>query len=115
MAGDTENIKNIRELIQDCKTYLEMQKEYTKLELTEKLTVIFSAVVLIILLTLLTIVVLFYLSVSLALYLAPLVGGLIVSFAIIAGVIVLLMLVIYLLRKHIIVNPLVNFFAKIFS
>ncbi|NDV66219.1 phage holin family protein [Bacteroides sp. 224] len=109
------SIKDIRELIREFKQYIELQKEYTKLELTEKLTIIFSAIILAFVLVTLGIVVLFYLSFSLAYLLAPHIGGLIVSYAIIAGVIILLMIMVYIFRKPLIITPLVNFFAKLFS
>lgn len=115
MFIDNESISNIRELIREVKKYVELQKEYTKLELTEKLTIIFSALILGVVITMLGIVVLFYLSLSFAYFLAPHVGGLIASFSIIAGMILLLMLLIYLFRKQLIINPLVNFLADVFS
>lgn len=115
MSTENDSIKNPSELFEECKAYLNNQKEYTKLELTEKLTVIFSAIILIVLLCMLGVVVLFYLSVTLALFLQPYVGGLIASFSIISGGLILLMLLLYALRKRLIVTPLVNFFANVFS
>lgn len=114
MSMENENIKNVSEFIEECKAYLKSQKEYTKLELTEKLTIIFSAMILIILLCMLGIVVLFYLSITLALFLESYVGGLIASFSIITAGLLLVMVLVYTFRKRIIVEPLVNFFANIF-
>lgn len=110
-----DSIKDIRDLIKEFKQYLELQKEYTKLELTEKLTIIFSAIILALVLVTLGIIVLFYLSFSLVYLLAPYVGGLIAGYAIIAGIVILLMGMVYIFRKQLIINPLVNFFAKLLS
>lgn len=115
MFINSDSIKDIRELIGEFKKYLELQKEYTKLELTEKLTVIFSAMTLVAVLTTLGMVALFYLSFSLAYLLEPYVGGLPYSYAIIAGLFVLLMAIIYTFRKKLIINPMVRFFVKVFS
>lgn len=110
-----DSIKDIRELIGELKKYLELQKEYTKLELTEKLTVIFSAMVLVAILVTLGMIALFYLSFALAYLLEPYVGGLFHSYAIISGLFILLMLAVFFFRKQLIINPMVNFFARVFS
>lgn len=113
MFMNESSTTKIRQLIQEVKIYLELQKDYLRLELTEKLTLIISALVLIIALVILGMVVLFFLFISLAHLLAPYVGGLAGSYAIIAGVVLLIIILIYLLRNKIIVNPIVNLFAKI--
>lgn len=113
MFTNESSVKKIRQLIQEVKIYLELQKDYLKLELAEKLTLIISTLVLIIALVSLGMVVLFFLFISLAHLLAPYVGGLAASYAIIAGVILLVILLIYALRNKIIVNPIVNFLANI--
>lgn len=114
MFIDENNVQDIRQLVKELKAYVEMQKEYTKLELTEKLTILLSTMIFAIALILLGLVVLFYLSLSFAYILAPYVGGLPGSYAIIAGIVFLLFLVIMVLRKRLIVNPLANFLANLF-
>lgn len=114
MFIDDNNIQSIRQLVKELKAYVEMQKEYTKLELTEKLTILFSTMIFAIVLILLGMVVLFYLSFSFAYLLAPYVGGLPGSYAIIAGIVLLFVLLVVLLRKKLIINPLANFLANLF-
>ena len=41
MFADDKSIENFQQLFFEFKKYLELQKEYTKLELTEKLTILF--------------------------------------------------------------------------
>ena len=86
MFADDKSIENFQQLFFEFKKYLELQKEYTKLELTEKLTILLSTLIMIVVLIILGMVALFYLLFALAYVLEPLVGGLIVSFAIIAGI-----------------------------
>ncbi|MDR0658500.1 MAG: phage holin family protein [Mediterranea sp.] len=112
-TGDN-NIQNIRQLIKELKTYVEMQKEYTKLELTEKITVLLSTLILAIVLILSGLMVLFYLSFSFACLLSPYVGGLPVSYAIIAGIVLLFVVVVIIFRKKFIINPIANFLANLF-
>ena len=93
---------------------LELQKEYTKLELTEKLTILFSTLIMVLVLIILGMVALFYLLFALAYVLEPLVGGLMASFAIIAGINVLLIALVIIFRKQLIISPMVNFLANLF-
>ena len=86
MFTDDKSIENIQQLFAEFKKFLVLQKEYTKLELTEKLTILLSTLIMILVLTILGMVALFYLLFALAYILEPLVGGLMVSFGIIAGI-----------------------------
>ena len=85
MFADDKSIENFQQLFFEFKKYLELQKEYTKLELTEKLTILLSTLIMIVILIILGMVALFYLLFALAYVLEPLVGGLMASFAIIDG------------------------------
>ena len=106
MFTDDKSIENIQQLFAEFKKFLVLQKEYTKLELTEKLTILLSTLIMILVLTILGMVALFYLLFALAYILEPLVGGLMVSFGIIAGINVF--------RRQLIISPMVNFLANLF-
>ena len=111
---DDKSIENIQQLFAEFKKFLVLQKEYTKLELTEKLTILLSTLIMILVLTILGMVALFYLLFALAYILEPLVGGLMVSFGIIASINVLLIAIIYFFRRQLIISPMVNFLANLF-
>lgn len=113
MFADDKSIENFQQLFAEFKKYLELQRDYTKLELTEKLTILLSTLILILVLVILGMVALFYLLFSFAYVLEPLVGGLMASHAIIAGITVLLMVLVYALRKRLIISPMVNFLANL--
>ena len=53
MFADDKSIENFQQLFFEFKKYLELQKEYTKLELTEKLTILFSTLIMILILIIL--------------------------------------------------------------
>lgn len=114
MFADDKSIENFQQLFFEFKKYLELQKEYTKLELTEKLTILLSTLILVLVLVILGMVALFYLLFALAYILEPFVGGLMVSFGIIAGLNVLFILTIYIFRKRFIFSPMINFLAGLF-
>ena len=52
MFADDKSIENMQQLFIEFKKYLELQKEYTKLEVTEKLSKLLSTLLLIVLLVL---------------------------------------------------------------
>ncbi len=113
LFGD-KSTESIQQIVSEAKTYLELQKDYVRLELTEKLTILLSTLILVLILVVLGMVALFYFSFTLAYILAPKVGGLMVSFGLITLFLVLVMLVIYHQRQRLIISPMVNFLAKIF-
>lgn len=114
MFADDKSIENFQQLFVEFKKYLELQKEYTKLELTEKLTILLSTLIMVLILITLGMVALFYLLFALAYILEPLVGGLMVSLTIIAAINVVLIAVVVIFRKQLIVSPMVNFLAGLF-
>lgn len=114
MFSDDKNIENLQQLYEDVKKYILLQKEYTKLELVEKLTILISTLIMVLVLVILGMISLFYLLFTLAYILEPLVGGLKISFAIIAGVNILLILLVFFFRNKLIVKPMVNFLANLF-
>lgn len=114
MFSDDNSLDRIQQLFTEIKKYVELQKEYTKLEITEKLSILLSTLILVLLVVTLSMVALFYASFMLAYILEPYVGGLMVSFGIIASFhLILISLLIYFRRKWII-NPMVKFLAELF-
>lgn len=114
MFADDKSIENVQQLFMEFKKYLELQKEYTKLEIIEKLSKLLSTLLLVLLLVTLSVVVLFHLSFTLVYVLAPLVGGLMISFALITCFHILLVVLLVILRKKLIINPITKFIAKLF-
>ena len=99
MFADDKSIENFQQLFFEFKKYLELQKEYTKLELTEKLTILFSTLIMVLVLIILGMVALFYLLFALAYEL---------------GINVLLIALVIIFRKQLIISPMVNFLANLF-
>lgn len=114
MFTNDKSVENIQQLFIEFKKYLELQKEYTKLEITEKLSILLSTLILLLLVIILGMVALFYFSFTFAYLLAPVVGGLITSFGLITGFHILLIVLVIAFRKEIIINPMVKFIAGLF-
>ena len=114
MFSTDKTIDNLQSLFAEVKHYVDLQKDYIKLDITHKLTVLLSTLMLILVMVVLGMIALLYLSFTLAYVLEPLVGGLTVSYAIITGFILVVIGVIYLFRRKFIVQPLTNFIANLF-
>ncbi|MCI1647743.1 MAG: phage holin family protein [Bacteroides sp.] len=114
MFTSDKDIKTIEQLFVEVKEYIKLQKDYIKLELAEKLTTLLSTFILLFIALSLGIVTLFYLSIALAYILSPIVGGLTISFIIIAFVQIILITLVIIFRRKIIINPIAKFIATLF-
>jgi hypothetical protein len=114
MFGAEKSIENLQQLFAETKKYVELQTEYAKLELTEKLTILLSTLILVLILIILGMVTLFYFSFTIAYVLAPYIGGLMSSFALITMFLLVLMALVYHYRQRLIVAPMVRFLANLF-
>ena len=113
MFANDKSIDNLESLFKEVRKYIELQGQYVKLDLVEKLTILLSTLILILIIIILSMA-LFYFSFMLVYALAPLVGSLIGGYAIIGGVVLLLAILIYRMRKQWIFQPMVHFLARLF-
>ena len=97
----------------EAKNYLELQKEYLKLDTAEKLSVLLSAVATAALCLIIALAALFFLVIAFALWLAKIVGGA-WSFTIMGGAMLLVIVIVLLARKRWIVQPVTRFVAGLF-
>ncbi len=114
MFAESKSIDSLRQLFVEFKKYLNLQKEYTKLEVTEKLSVLLSMLIVILLTVILGMMALFYLSFTLAYLLAPAVGGITASFSLIAAFYIVLAILLMAFRKRLVIDPMVKFIAGLF-
>ena len=114
MFANDKSIDNLEALFKEVRKYIELQGQYIKLDLVEKLTILLSTLILILLLVILCMMALFYFSFMLVYTLAPLVGSLIGGYAVIGGIILLLAFIIYRFRKELIFQPMVDFLSRLF-
>lgn len=114
MFANDKSIDNLTELFKEVKKYLKLQGEYVKLDLVEKLTILLSTLTLIFVLIILGTMAAFYLSFMLVYVLASATDSLVAGYAIIGGILILLAFIIYRLRQKLILQPMVNFLARLF-
>lgn len=114
MFANDKSIDNLEALVKEIKKYITLQGEYLKFDLVEKLTILLGTLILILLITVLSMMAVFYFSFMFVYFLESLTGSLIGSYAIIGGVILLAACLIYIYRKKLIFQPMVNFLSHLF-
>ena len=113
MFSNSKNIESIGKLLLEFKKYLELQKEFVKLDATEKMTVILSAILIVTVLLLLGSIVLLFLTFALAYYLGDVLGSLSLGFGLISAFILLLPVIFYLNRNRMVIQPMARFMTKL--
>ena len=113
MFSNSKNIESIGKLLLEFKKYLGLQKEFVKLDATEKMTVILSAILIVTVLLLLGSIVLLFLTFALAYYLGDVLGSLSLGFGLISAFILLLTVIFYLNRNRMVIQPMARFMTKL--
>ena len=113
MFSNSKNIESIGKLLLEFKKYLELQKEFVKLDATEKMTVILSAILIVTVLLLLGSIVLLFLTFALAYYLGDVLGSFSLGFGLISAFILLLTVIFYLNRNRMVIQPMARFMTKL--
>lgn len=113
MFSNSKNIESIGKLLLEFKKYLELQKEFVKLDATERMTVILSAILIVTVLLLLGSIVLLFLTFALAYYLGDVLGSLSLGFGLISAFILLLTVIFYLNRNRMVIQPMARFMTKL--
>ena len=108
MFSNSKNIESIGKLLLEFKKYLELQKEFVKLDATEKMTVILSAILIVTVLLLLGSI-----TFALAYYLGDVLGSLSLGFGLISAFILLLTVIFYLNRNRMVIQPMARFMTKL--
>lgn len=104
----------MRELLLEVKSYLSLQKRFLQLDLTEKLTILLSAIAIAVVCVLLGGMALFYLTFALAYWIGEATGVLALGFLVIALVLAFALALVYFKRKAWIVQPLARMMVTLF-
>ncbi len=113
MFSSNKNIESIGKLFLEFKRYLELQKEFVRLDAAEKMTVILSAILIVAVLLLLGSIVLLFLTFALAYYLGDLLGSLSLGFGLISAFLLLLAAIFYSNRNRMVVQPMARFMTRL--
>lgn len=105
--------ENILKLIGSAKRYLGYQKKFVRLDLTEKLTLLLTALVLGAVIFVIGLIAVIFLALTLAAALRAWTGSACAAYFIVAVLFVLLCLLVYVMRNKWIVSPLSKFFSNL--
>lgn len=105
-------LDEVKEIFAQSKNWVKLEVEYAKLTLAEKFTILLSTMIIGVVCLLFGMVALILLSLSLAqlfmLFMAPA-----LAYLSVAGVIVLILVTVYLLRKPLLLNPIAKYLTKL--
>jgi membrane protease YdiL (CAAX protease family) len=102
------------ELWQEVKKYIALQIDYTKLTLVEKLTMLMSAIISVCLIIVLSACALFFLSAALVSWLEVVLNSTLIANLIVGCGILIILLLVFCLKKTLILNPVSRFVSKLF-
>ena len=114
MFANDKSTDSLQDVFQEFRKYLELQGQYLRFEVIEKLTILLSTLGLIFILIIVGVMALFYFSFMLVYVVATAVGSLIAGYAIVGILLIAVALLIYRFRVPLIFQPMVNFLARLF-
>lgn len=109
---DTDNRSSFRQIFEEGKKYLTLQFDYVKLTATEKISLIGSMTLVLILALIFMTGAMFYLSFALVYLMEPYIG-LMWSYAVLAGIALLCAVIVIVFRTPLIINPITRFLTKV--
>lgn len=113
MFSQSKNMENMGKLFLEFKRYLELQKEFVKLDAAEKTTIVFSAAVTIAVVLLLGSIALLFFAFATAYYLGNVLESLSLGFCIVAAAVVVVALIFYSNRNRMVIQPIARFMANL--
>ena len=115
MFSSDRNIETISQLIVEIKRYVELRAECLQIDIVSKMSRLFTAIILFVVLFMLSALAVMFMSMTAApAALAPIVGGMATAYAIIVVVYIIIGIVILCNRKKWIEAPIAGFLADLF-
>ncbi len=108
------NELDYKKLWQQLKNFVTLQIDYSKLTVAEKLSILFSRVLLVAVVLLIGVLLLMQLMGAIVAALTVSLGSASMAHLIAGGILILLLLVIFAFRTQLIVNPVTRFVTKLF-
>lgn len=114
MFSSNKHIESIQQLLLELKNYYKLQKKFVYLDTAEKLTVLLSAIAIAIVVVILVALILMYATFALAYFIGNQLDSLPLGFILVAAGVLVVLLLFYVNRKRLIVQPLARFIARVF-
>ena len=104
--------EQLKELFREARNYYGLQKDYLKLTITEKLTLLLGKMAIAVILGLLSLFVILFLGMALVHWIGNVIGNLALCYAGFGCVLTLAALLFYANRRRLVILPLARMFAK---
>ena len=114
MTESDKNTDRLEALFYEVKKYVELRTDLAKLDFTEKLSIIFSGAILVIIFSVLGLLILLTCSFMLVYVLNDYFQNLVLSFGIVCAAFLLLSLIVYWKRDQLVTRHVVKFLGKLF-
>ena len=114
MFSSDRNIETISQLIVEIKRYVELRAECLQIDIVSKMSRLFTAIILFVVLFMLSALAVMFMSMTSAASLAPIVGVMATAYAIIVVVYIIIGIVILCNLKKWIEAPIAGFLADLF-
>ena len=108
------DVSSYKELWEAIKKYISLQIDYTKLTLVEKLTILVSAITFMCIVIVLLACSLFFLSAAAVIWIDSVLNCTWLANLIVCGGVLFLLLLVFLFKKPLVVNPVSRFVTKLF-
>ncbi len=115
MLSNDENIERIADFVEEAKQWFVLRKEYTKLDVIEKVVRVLSTLTIAFVIALLMLLALIYLSFAVAYFLAEVLHSMSLAFLSVCLAYVVLLGIVVLKRHSLIERPMVRFLISIFK
>lgn len=114
MFSSDRNIETISQLIVEIKRYVELRAECLQIDFVSKMSRLFTAIILFVVLFMLSALAVMFMSMTAATAIAPIVGGLAIAYAIIVIAYIMIGIIVFYNRKKWIEAPIAGFLAELF-
>ena len=113
MFSGNKLTEGLQQLVEEIKEYLLLQKQYVKLDVMDKMTILLSRLILGIIFFILASIAVLFLSITFTVFLESITGNLTVACLITTLIVIALFLCIYILRVPLIEKPMMGFIRKL--
>ena len=113
MMSSDQNVRILERLVRNLKRYVDLKLETLRLDAVSRITMLLSAILIGAVFFCLASLVAIMLSFAAVVYLAPIVGGYVVSAGLVALFYVVVALLLILFRKSLIIDPITRFLVAL--
>lgn len=114
LFSSSKNIETIERIVREIKEYINLQKEFVRLDLISKLTIMLSALIVGALLFVMGMMVILFLAIAGGTLLGDWLGSTALGYALVSLLLIVMAVVVYCSRRRLFVRPITRFLSNLF-